>query len=164
MKTYIMELTFWVVVGHEMKSIIAAAALLLGFKKEHVYMKKKDGLHWEKLVELLSPALFDTLSKVDVAGVRKELQDEQKMAFIKPLAYPGEFSEQNAEELSPAFKALFAYVRAAFEYRYHDVKFRKAEMEAKEKAAAEAEEGAPPLEIPPAEIDDDFGDINNIVI
>jgi len=167
MKDNIMELTTWVVVGHEMKSIIAACALLLGFKKDSVYMKKKDGLFWEKLVELLSPALFETLDKVDVAGVRKDLQVEQTLAFIKPLAYPGEFSEQNADELSPAFKALFMYVRAAFEYRYADVKFRKAEMEAKEKAAAEGgEEGAPsaPAEIDPAEIDDDFADIANIVI
>jgi hypothetical protein len=164
MKTYIMELTTWVVVGNEMKSIIAACALLLGFRKESVYMKKKAGLHWEKLVELLSPALFDTMGKVDVAGVRQELQDEQKLAAIKPYAYPGEFSEQSAEELSPAFKALFVYVRAAFEYRYTDVKFRKAEMDAKEKAAAEGEEGAPPPEVDPAEIDDDFADIGTIVI
>jgi hypothetical protein len=164
MKEYIMELTSWVVVGNEMKSIIAAAALLLGFRKDSVYMRKKDGLHWEKLVELLAPALFDTISKVDVAGVRKELQDEQKLAFIKTYAYPGEFSEQNAEELSPAFKALFVYVRAAFEYRYADVKFRKAELDAKEKAAAEAEEGAAAPEVDPAELDDDFADINNIVI
>merc|ERR1712124_174604 len=120
----------------------------------------------EKLVELLSPALFETLDKVDVSGVRKNLQDEQKLAFIKPLAYPGEFSEQNADELSPAFKALFVYVRAAFEYRYADVKFRKAEMDAKEKAAAEGgEEGAPaPPEISPEEIDDDFADIASITI
>merc|ERR1719440_1546256 len=143
MKDYIMELTSWVVVGHEMKSIIAAAALMLGFRKESVYMKKKEGLHWEKLVELLAPALFDTIGKVDVAGVRQGLQDEQKLSFIKPLAYPGEFSEANAEELSPAFKALFVYVRAAFEYRYAEVKFRQAEMDAKAKAAAEGgEEGA----------------------
>jgi len=166
MKDYIMELTSWVVVGTEMKSIIAACALILGFKKESVYMKKKDGLHWEKLMGLLSPALFETIDKVDVAGVRKSLQDEEKLAFLKNLAYPGEFSEENAGELSPAFKALFAYVRAAFEYRYTDVKFRKAEMDAKEKAAAEGgEEGAPPPpEIDPAEIDDDFADIANIVI
>jgi len=167
MKDYIMELTSWVVVGHEMKSIIAAAALLLGFRKESVYMKKKEGLHWEKLVELLSPPLFDTIGKVDVGGVRKDLADEQKLAFIKPLAYPGEFSETNAEELSPAFKALFVYVRAAFEYRYADVKFRLAEKEAKEKAAAEGgEEGAPAPapEVDPAENDDDFADIANIVI
>jgi hypothetical protein len=166
MKEYIMELTSWVVVGNEMKSIIAACALLLGFKKESVYMKKKDGLHWEKLVELLSPALFETLDKVDVAGVRQNLQTEQTLKEIKPLAYPGEFSEQNADELSPAFKALFVYVRAAFEYRYADVKFRKAEMDAKEKAAAEGgEEGAPPPpEIDPEERDDDFADIANIVI
>merc|ERR1719160_1599629 len=158
MKDYIMELTSWVVVGHEMKSIIAAAALLLGFRKESVYMKKKEGLHWEKLVELLSPPLFDTVGKVDVAGVRKELQDEQKLAFIKPLAYPGEFSETSAEDLSPAFKALFIYVRAAFEYRYADVKFRQAEMDAKEKAAtAGGEEGAPAPAptVDPADIDDD---------
>merc|ERR1712025_670106 len=135
-------------------------------KKDSVYMKKKDGLHWEKIVELLSPALFDTIGKVDVAGVRKELQDEQKLAFIKPLAYPGEFSEQNAQELSVAFQAVCVYVRAAFEYRYADVKFRKAELDAKEKAAAaEREEGAPPPpEVDPAEIDDDFGDIGNIII
>merc|ERR1712139_687524 len=101
MKEYIMELTSWVVVGNEMKSIIAACALLLGFRKESVYMKKKEGLHWEKLVELLSPPLFDTIGKVDVGGVRKDLADEQKLVFIKPLAYPGEFSETNAEELSP---------------------------------------------------------------
>eukprot|EP00746_Dinoflagellata_sp_MGD_P125377 gnl/MRDRNA2_/MRDRNA2_60134_c0_seq1.p1 gnl/MRDRNA2_/MRDRNA2_60134_c0~~gnl/MRDRNA2_/MRDRNA2_60134_c0_seq1.p1 ORF type:complete len:628 (+),score=229.97 gnl/MRDRNA2_/MRDRNA2_60134_c0_seq1:88-1884(+) len=166
MKEYIMELTTWVVVGNEMKSIIAACALLVGFKKESVYMKKKSGLFWEKLMELLSPALFETLDKVDVSGVRKELQDEQKLAYIKPLAYPGEFSEQNADELSPAFKALFVYVRAAFEYRYAEVKLRKAEMEAKEKAAAEGgEEGAPPPpEVDPDEIDDDFADIANIVI
>merc|ERR1712072_1339550 len=142
--------------GTEMKSIIAACALMLGFKKENVYMKKKDGLWWEKLVGLLSPALFETMDKVDVAGVRKNLQDEEKLAFIKPLAFPGEFSEENAGELSPAFKALFVYVRAAFEYRYLDVKFRKATLDAKEKAAAEGgEEGAPaPAEIDPAEIDD----------
>jgi len=166
MKEYIMELTTWVVVGNEMKSIIAACALILGFKKESVYMKKKDGLWWEKLCGLLSPALFETIDKMDAAGVRKELQVEQKLAFIKPLAYPGEFSEDNAGELSPAFKALFAYVRAAFEYRYADVKFRKAELDAKEKAAAEGgEEGAPPPpEIDPDEIDDDFADIGNIVI
>merc|ERR1712185_459194 len=97
-------------------------------------------------------------------GVRKDLADEQKLAFIKPLAYPGEFSEENAEQLSPAFKALFVYVRAAFEYRYAYVKFRKAELDAKEKAAAEGgEEGAPPPpEIDPAEIDDDFEGIANI--
>merc|ERR1719161_3501523 len=160
-----MELTSWVVVGNEMKSIFAACALLLGFKKESVYMKNKDGLFWEKLVELLSPALFETLDKVDVAGVRKDLQPEQTLAFIKPLAYPGEFSEQNADELSPAFKALFVYIRAAFEYRYADVKFRKAEMEAREKAAAEGgEEGAPPPEVDPEEIDDDFADVGNITI
>jgi len=167
MKAYVMELTSWVVVGHEMKSIIAAAALLLGFKKESVYMKKKDGLHWEKLVELLAPALFDTVGKVDVAGVRKELQDEQKLSFIKPLAYPGEFSETSAEDLSPAFKALFIYVRAAFEYRYADVKFRQAEMDAKEKAAtAGGEEGAPAPAptVDPADIDDDFADIASIAI
>lgn len=165
MKGYIMELKPWVVVGNEMKSIIAACALLLGFKKEHVYMKKKEGLHWEKLVELLSAALFDTLSKVDVAGVRKELQDEQKLAFIKPLAYPGEFSEQNAEELSPAFKAVFVYAKAAFEYRYVDVKFRKAQLEAKEKVAAAGEEGAAAAaEADPAEIDDDFADIGSITL
>merc|ERR1711959_670878 len=88
MKEYIMELTSWVVVGTEMRSIIAACALLLGFKKESVYMKKKDGLWWEKLVTLLS--------------------------------------------------------RALFEYRYTEVKFRKAELDAKEKAATlEGEEGAP---------------------
>merc|ERR1711998_336881 len=138
---------------------------VVGIKKESVYMKKKSGLFWEKLMELLSPALFETLDKVDVSGVRKELQDEQKLAYIKPLAYPGEFSEQNADELSPAFKALFMYVRAAFEYRYAEVKFRKAEMDAKEKAAAEGgEEGAPPPEMDPEEIDDDFADIANIVI
>jgi hypothetical protein len=166
MKEYIMELTSWVVVGNEMKSIIAACALILGFKKESVYMKKKDGLWWEKLCGLLSPALFETIDKIDVSGVRKDLQAEQKLEKIKPLAYPGEFSEENAGELSPAFKALFAYVRAAFEYRYIDVKFRKAEMDAKEKAAGEGgEEGAPPPpEIDPEEIDDDFGDIGNIVI
>merc|ERR1712224_826343 len=120
----------------------------------------------EKLVELLSPALFETLDQVDVAGVRKDLQVERTLAFIKPLAYPGEFSEQNADELPPAFKALFMYVRAAFEYRYADVKFRKAEMEAKEKAAAEGgEEGAPPPpEVDPEEIDDDFADIGNITM
>merc|ERR1711985_158212 len=105
---------------------------------------------------------------VDVAGVRKNLQEEEKLAFIKPLAYPGEFTEENAGELAPAFKALFAYVRAAFEYRYADVKFRKAQMEAKEKAADEpGEEGAPPpppVEIDPEEIDDDFADIANITI
>merc|ERR1719262_1507264 len=106
------------------------------------------------------------IDRVDVAGVRKNLQDEEKLAFIKPLAYPGEFSEENAGELSPAFKALFVYVRAAFEYRYAEVKFRKAELEAKEKAAAEGgEEGAPPPpEIDPEEIDDDFADIANIII
>lgn len=165
MKGYIMQLKPWVVVGNEMKSIIAACALLLGFKKEHVYMKKKEGLHWEKLVELLSAALFDTLSKVDVAGVRKELQDEQKLAFIKPLAYPGEFSEQNAEELSPAFKAVFVYVKAAFEYRYVDVKFRKAQLEAKEKVAAAGDDGAAAAaEVDPAEKDDDFDDIGSIEI
>merc|ERR1711959_758491 len=48
MKEYIMELTSWVVVGTEMRSIIAACALLLGFKKESVYMKKKDGLWWQE--------------------------------------------------------------------------------------------------------------------
>merc|ERR1719160_1707396 len=96
MKEYIMELTSWVVVGNEMKSIIAACALILGFKKESVYMKKKEGLWWEKLCGLLSPALFETIDKIDVAGVRKELQVEQKLAFIKPLAYPGEFTEENA--------------------------------------------------------------------
>eukprot|EP00746_Dinoflagellata_sp_MGD_P161046 gnl/MRDRNA2_/MRDRNA2_88065_c0_seq1.p1 gnl/MRDRNA2_/MRDRNA2_88065_c0~~gnl/MRDRNA2_/MRDRNA2_88065_c0_seq1.p1 ORF type:complete len:586 (+),score=206.44 gnl/MRDRNA2_/MRDRNA2_88065_c0_seq1:83-1840(+) len=166
MKEYIMELTTWVVVGNEMKSIIAAGALLLGFKKESVYMKKKDGLWWEKLCGLLSPALFETIGKIDVGGVRKDIEVEQKLAFIKPLAYPGEFSEEQASELSPAFKALFVYVRAAFEYRYADVKFRKAELDAKEKAAAEGgEEGAPPPpEIDPEEIDDDFADIGNIVI
>jgi hypothetical protein len=165
MKDHIMELTSWVVVGNEMKSIIAACGLMLGFKKESVYMKKKDGLWWEKLCGLLSPALFETIDKVDVAGVRKGLQDEEKLAFIKPLAYPGEFSEENAGELSPAFKALFNYVRTAFEYRYADVKFRKAELDAKEKAAAEGgEEGAPAPEIDPEEIDDDFGDIANITI
>merc|ERR1712185_876784 len=97
-------------------------------------------------------------------GVRKDLADEQKLVFIKPLAYPGEFSEDNAGELSPAFEALFVYVRAAFEYRYADVKFRKAQLDAKEKAAAEGgEEGAPPPpEADPAEIDDDFADIGNI--
>jgi len=165
MKEYIMELTSWVVVGTEMRSIIAACALLLGFKKESVYMKKKDGLWWEKLVTLLSPALFETIDKVDVAGVRKSLQDEEKLVFIKNLVYPGEFTEENANELSPAFKALFVYVRAAFEYRYTEVKFRKAELDAKEKAAAEGgEEGAPPPEMDPEEIDDDFADIANIVI
>merc|ERR1712025_835451 len=137
-------------------------------KKDSVYMKKKDGLHWEKIVELLSPALFDTIGKVDVAGVRKELQDEQKLAFIKPLAYPGEFSEQNAQELSVAFQAVFVYVRAAFEYRYADVKFRKATLDAKEKVALEGgEEGAPapaPAPTDPEELDDDFADIANIVI
>merc|ERR1712139_573687 len=130
-------------------------------------MKKKAGLFWEKLAGLLSPALFETMGKTDVAGVRKDLQDEQKLAFIKNLAYPGEFSETNAEELSPAFKALFVYVRAAFEYRYADVKFRQAEMDAKAKAAAEGgEEGAaaPAPEVDTAEIDDDFADIANIVI
>jgi len=166
MKEQITELTSWVVVGNEMKSILAACALLIGFKKESVYMKKKAGLWWEKLVSLLSPALFETIDKIDVAGVRKNLQDEEKLAFIKPLAYPGEFSEQSAEELSPAFKALFVYVRAAFEYRYTEVKFRKAEMDAKEKAAAEGgEEGAPsPPEMDPMEIDDDFADIAKITI
>jgi len=166
MKDHITELTSWVVVGNEMKSIIAAGALLLGFKKESVYMKKKDGLWWEKIVGLLSPALFETIDKVDVAGVRKNLQDEEKLAFIKPLVYCGEFSEQNAEELSPAFKALFVYVRAAFDYRYADVKFRKAELDAKEKAAAEGgEEGAPPPpEKDPEQDDDDFADIANIII
>merc|ERR1719158_1768825 len=132
-------------------------------------MKKKDGLWWEKLVTLLSPALFETIDKVDVAGVRKSLQDEEKLVFIKNLVYPGEFTEENANELSPAFKALFVYVRAAFEYRYSEVKFRKAEMDAKEKAAAEfvAEEGQPappPPEILEEEIDDDFADIANITI
>merc|ERR1712182_58278 len=124
------------------------------------------GVWWEKLVGLLDKALFETINKVDVGGVRKNLQDEEKLAFIKPLAYPGEFSEENAGELSPAFKALFAYVRAAFEYRYAEVKFRKAELDAKEKAAAEGgEEGAPPPpEIDPEEIDDDFADIANITI
>merc|ERR1711907_621780 len=166
MQEKITELTSWVVVGNEMKSIIAACALLVKFNKTDVYMKKKSGLWWEKLVGLLSPALFETIDKVDVAGIRKGLQDEQKLAFIKPLAYPGEFSEQSADELSPAFKALFMYVRAAFEYRYAEVKFRKAELDAKEKAAAEgAEEGAPPPpEVDPEEIDDDFADIGNIVI
>jgi len=166
MQEHIMELTSWVVVGKEMKSIIAACALLLGFKRENVYMKKKNGLWWEKLVGLLSKALFQTIDKVDVAGVRKDLQDEEKLAFIKPLAYPGEFSEENAGELSPAFKALFVYVRAAFEYRYLDVKFRKATLDAKEKAAAEGgEEGAPaPPPTDPEEIDDDFADIANITI
>merc|ERR1719262_49867 len=106
------------------------------------------------------------IDRVDVAGVRKNLQDEEKLAFIKPLAFPGEFSEEQAGELSPGFKALFVYVRAAFEYRYADVKFRKAEMDAKEKAATEGgEEGAPPPpEIDPEEIDDDFADIANIII
>merc|ERR1711959_447280 len=166
MKEYIMELTSWVVVGTEMRSIIAACALLLGFKKESVYMKKKDGLWWEKLMGLLSPALFETIDKVDVAGVRKGLQDEEKLAYIKNLAYPGEFSEDNAGEISTAFKVLFAYVRAAFEYRYTEVKFRKAELDAKEKAAAEGgEEGAPPPpEVSEEERDEDFADIANIVI
>jgi len=176
MKEYIIELKTWVVVGTEMKSIIAACALLLspptagragaGFRKDSVYMKKKEGLWWEKLMFLLSPELFEAIDKVDIAGVRKGITDEEKLAFIKPLAYPGEFSEENAGELSPAFKALFAYVRAAFEYRYADVKFRKAEMEAKEKAATEGgEEGAPPPpEIDPEEIDDDFADIGNITM
>lgn len=166
MQEKITELTSWVVVGNEMKSIIAACALLVKFNKSDVYMKKKAGLFWEKLAGLLSPALFETVGKTDVAGVRKDLQDEQKLAFIKNLAYPGEFSEENAEQLSPAFKALFVYVRAAFEYRYADVKFRKAVMDAKEKAASEGgEEGAPPPpEISPEEIDDDFADIASITI
>lgn len=160
MKEQILELKQWVVVPDEVNKIIAAAALLVRLKKEAVYMRKRDGLFWEKLKELLTPVFIDSIDKTDVAGVRKDLQQEQKMLWIKPLAFPGEYDETKAAELAPAFQALFVYVRAAYDYRLADVKYRKAEKDAIEKPPAEVVEGAPPPpEFDPANLDDDFADI-----
>merc|ERR1719420_2695558 len=106
MKARILEFYKWVVVPKELNNIIAAGALILGFRKEMVYLKKKDTLFWEKVKELLSDVFFDTIDKSDVAGCRTELQQEQKMIFIKKelIDKCGEYDETKAGELSPAFK------------------------------------------------------------
>merc|ERR1719456_567431 len=100
MKEHILKLSDWVVVPPELNSILAAAALLVGFRKEAVYLRKRDGLFWEKLKELLTSVFIDSIDKTDVAGVRRDLQQEQKMLWVKPLAYPGEYDENKAGELS----------------------------------------------------------------
>jgi len=151
-KALIMDLKSWVVASPEMMSSFAAAMLILGYKKEDVYPKRKSVLQWKKLESLLDDALFSKIEAADVGGERTGLTAEQKISNVKSLAFPtAEWNEEAAKAVSPALELLVIFVQSAVNYRLADLEYRKAAYNKAKEEEGEAFAG-PPLEA----LDDDF--------
>eukprot|EP00747_Dinoflagellata_sp_TGD_P092817 gnl/TRDRNA2_/TRDRNA2_165538_c0_seq1.p1 gnl/TRDRNA2_/TRDRNA2_165538_c0~~gnl/TRDRNA2_/TRDRNA2_165538_c0_seq1.p1 ORF type:complete len:624 (+),score=205.46 gnl/TRDRNA2_/TRDRNA2_165538_c0_seq1:61-1872(+) len=156
LKASIMKLKSWVVVTPEVMNVLAGITLILGYKKEKIYPKRKSTLKWELLKTLLETSLFDAIAKVEVNDVRKDLAPEQKLSYIKANCLPADMDEAKAKEVSPIFEAMFVFLREACAYRAADLENRKVQYD-KRKAAAE-EAGEAWTEPPLAEADDDLAE------
>jgi len=152
MKSLVMDLKSFVVASPEMMGSFAATMLILGYKKEDVYPKRKSVLQWKTLAALLDDALFAKIAAADVGGERTGLTAEQKIANVKSLAFPtGEWNEEAAKAVSPALELLVAFVQGAVNYRLADLEYRKVVYNKTKEEEGEAFAG-PPLEA----LDDDF--------
>mmetsp|Transcript_103335 Transcript_103335/g.289550 ORF Transcript_103335/g.289550 Transcript_103335/m.289550 type:complete len:595 (+) Transcript_103335:36-1820(+) len=146
----------WVVAPPEMMNLIAAVCYMFGRTREDIYPKRKPNLNWQVLLEVLDESFVHTLWEAEptIIELRQELPPERKLSAIKELL-PAEFDAEKCQALSPALELLHKVLLSAIAYREKHLQLEKARYEqAKQEALEAAEEGEPPVEIPPPEDDD----------
>jgi len=149
-KAMILDLAELEVAPAEVVSVLAALAYVLGYPKESLYAKGKTTLVWEKVRTVIDDKLFEAMDKAEIAGAKKGLAAEHKLASIKALV-PAELDEEKAKAIAPAFEPLLAVLQSAIAYRTQDLQCRKEEYNKQKEEEGEEFKG-PPLE----ELDDDF--------
>lgn len=157
-KDLFLELTTWVVAPQEMLNIMAGTFYMYGLAKEEIYPKRKSMLKWETLKGIIvDPKFLAVVEKKDVCEQRKDIKAEHKLASIRELASPADFTEEKAREISPALEVLYSLIQAAISYRSKDLTTRKEAWNKRKEKTEEA--GEEFKETPLEDIDDDFAEL-----
>lgn len=149
-KAMVLDLAALEVVPPEVLSTVAALCYVYAYPKESLYAKGKTTLSWDKVRTLIDDKLFAAMDKCEIAGAKKGLAPEHKLAAVKAMV-PADLDEEKAKAISPAFELLLSLLQAAVAYRTQDLAVRKEDYNKKKEEEGE-EFKDPPLE----ELDDDF--------
>jgi len=146
----------------EMLNVIAGIAFIVGHSRAEVYPDRKAMLKWASIKKLFADGKDDFFVRIDAANLdvgRKNLTEEQKLAFIKtlmPADVPAFVEGETAKKIDPAFDVLFNFLNTAIEYRSAALKQMRADYNNRKKNAEEADPPEPFEEPELSTIDDDF--------